>query len=189
MVIFLFVIFNSSYTTFFPFIWSIGVSVYDAFVFRQARQLKKHINGTGALRLSVRSSVSLMRVHQALMHAKLLFNDKRLVQWTSDWCKSRRYFVQSLQKSNTCTQPRASAHSVLRVGDHWAFLVFLCHKYAHVSFFWIAGSERDETISAGVYHKCYQRRLRGACAFVQSRRVTQSFVVDEESRHLRTPTN
>ena len=33
-----------------------------------------------------------------------------------------------------------------------------------------------------VYHKCYQRRLRGACAFVQSRRVTQSFGVDEESR-------
>ena len=30
---------------------------------------------------------------------------------------------------------------------------------------------------------------RGACAFVQSRRVTQSFGVDEESRHLRTPTN
>ena len=27
------------------------------------------------------------------------------------------------------------------------------------------------------------------CAFVQSRRVTQSFGVDEESRHLRTPTN
>ena len=55
--------------------------------------------------------------------------------------------------------------------------------------FCITGSEHDETISAGVYHKCYQRRLRGACAFVQSRRVTQSFGVDEESRHLRTPTN
>ena len=26
-----------------------------------------------------------------------------------------------------------------------------------------------------------------ACALVQSRRVTQSFGVDEESRHLRTP--
>ena len=34
-----------------------------------------------------------------------------------------------------------------------------------------------------------KRRLRRACAFVQSRRVTQSFGVDEESRHLRTPTN
>ena len=44
--------------------------------------------------------------------------------------------------------------------------------------FLITGSEHDETISAGVYHKCYQRRLRGACAFVQSRRVTQSFGVD-----------
>ena len=56
-------------------------------------------------------------------------------------------------------------------------------------FFLITGSEHDETISAGVYHKCYQRRLRVACAFVQSRRVTQSFGLDEESRHLRTPTN
>ena len=45
-----------------------------------------------------------------------------------------------------------------------------------------------ETISAGVYHKCYQRMFRGACAFVQSRRVTLSFGVDEKSGHLRTPT-
>ena len=64
--------FNSSYTTFFPFIWSISVSVYDA-----STSVNKHISGTGAFRLSVRSSVSLMRVHPALMHAKLLFNDKR----------------------------------------------------------------------------------------------------------------
>ena len=56
-------------------------------------------------------------------------------------------------------------------------------------FFESLDPEHDETISAGVYHQCYQRRLRGACAFVQSRRVTQSFGVDEESRHLRTPTN
>ena len=61
------------------------------------------------------------------------------------------------------------------------------HTVSYVSV--ITGSEHDETISAGVYHKCYQRRLRAACAFVQSRRVTQSFGVDEESRHLRTPTN
>ena len=39
MVIFPICNFNSSYTTFFPFIWSISVSVYDAFVFRRARQL------------------------------------------------------------------------------------------------------------------------------------------------------
>ena len=44
-------------------------------------------------------------------------------------------FVQSWQKSNTCTQPRARAHSVLRVCDHWAFLVFLCHEYAQAFFF------------------------------------------------------
>ena len=69
----------------------------------------------------------------------------------------------------------------------WSFCAINMPK--RLSFFLITGSEHDETISAGVYHKCYQRRLRGACAFVQSRRVTQSFGVDEESRHLRTPTN
>ena len=35
-------------------------------------------------------------------------------------------------------------------------------------FFLITGSEHDETIWAGAYHKCDQRRLRIACAFVQS---------------------
>ena len=68
----------------------------------------------------------------------------------------------------------------------WYFCVIDMSKRL---FFLITGSEHDETISAGVYQKCYQRRLRGACAFAQSRRVTQSFGVDEESRHLRTPTN
>ena len=69
----------------------------------------------------------------------------------------------------------------------WSFCVINMPK--SFLFFLITGSEHDETISAGVYHKCYRRRFRGACAFVQSRRVTQSFGVDEESRHLRTPTN
>ena len=72
-------------------------------------------------------------------------------------------------------------HARVHTVSYVAFLVFLCLKYAQASF---TGPEHDETISAGVYHKCYQRRLRGACAFVQSRRVTQSFGVDEESRHL-----
>ena len=70
----------------------------------------------------------------------------------------------------------------------WSFCVINKPKRLFF-FFLITGSEHNETISAGVYHKCYQRRLRGACAFVQSHRVTQSFGVDEESRHLRTPTN
>ena len=35
-------------------------------------------------------------------------------------------------------------------------------------YFLNTGSEHDETIWAGAYHKCYQRRLRRACAFVQS---------------------
>ena len=34
-------------------------------------------------------------------------------------------------------------------------------------FFLITGSEQDETIWAGAYHKC-ERRLRRACTFVQS---------------------
>ena len=34
--------------------------------------------------------------------------------------------------------------------------------------FLITGSEHDETIWAGAYHKCDQQRLRRACAFVQS---------------------
>ena len=44
------------------------------------------------------------------------------VQWTSDWCKIAclcrhhwRYFVQSWQKSNTCTEPRARAHWIVNV--------------------------------------------------------------------------
>ena len=48
--------------------------------FSSSTSVNKHISGTGAFRLSVRSSLSLMRVHLALMHAKLLFNDKRYVQ-------------------------------------------------------------------------------------------------------------
>ena len=36
-------------------------------------------------------------------------------------------------------------------------------------FFLITGPENDETMWTGAYHKCDQRRLRGACACVQSR--------------------
>ena len=190
MVIFLFVIFNSSYTTFFPFIWSVRVSVYDAFVFRRARQLT-NISAEQKLfacqcdrqcRLCACIKHWCMPNFYSMINAR--FNERRTDPNRGDILSSHD------KKSNTCTQPRARAHSVLRVCDHLAFLVFLCHKYAQASFFfWITGSEHDETISAGVYHKCYQWRLRGACAFVQSCRVTQSFGVDEESRHLRTPTN
>ena len=55
-----------------------SVSVYDAFVFRRARQLTNISAEQERFACqSVRSSVSLMRVHPAMMHAKLLFNDKR----------------------------------------------------------------------------------------------------------------
>ena len=80
-------------------------------------------------------------------------------------------------------------HARVHTVSYMSVIIEPCHKYAKASFFLITGSEHDETISAVVYYKCYQRRLRGACAFVQSRRVTRGFGVDEESRHLRTPTN
>ena len=104
---------------------------------------------------------------------------------------NRRDILSSHDKNQIHVHNHARVHTVSYVSViiEPFFPVFLYHKYAQASFFCITGSEHDETISAGVYHKCYQRRLRGACAFVQSRRVTQSFGVDEESRHLRIPTN
>ena len=47
------------------------MSVYDAFVFLSSTSVIKHISGTGAFCLSVRSSVSLMRAHPALMHGMM----------------------------------------------------------------------------------------------------------------------
>ena len=57
-------------------------------------------------------------------------------------------------------------------------------RNAHASFL-IAGSEPDEIIWAGSYHKCDQRRLRRAyafCAISSGSRcsLTQSFEVDED---------
>ena len=89
----------------------------------------------------------------------------------------------------TTTRVHTVSYVSVIIEPFWSFCVINMHKRFFFFFFLITGSEHDETISAGVYHKCYQRRLRGACAFVQSRRVTRSFGVDEESRHLRTPTN
>ena len=120
---------------FFPFIWSINVSVFDAFVFRRARQL-----------------TNISAEHERFA-CQCIDRQCRLCACIQHWCmpnfysiinarfneRPRRYFVQSWQKSNTCTQPRARAHSVLRVCDHWAFLVFLWHKYAQASFFLITG--------------------------------------------------
>ena len=66
-----------------------------------------------------------------------------------------------------------------------AFLAFLCHKYAQASFFF----ESLDPSMMKPYRLVIITNVRGACAFVQSRRITQSFGVDEEYRHLRTPTN
>ena len=103
---------------------------------------------------------------------------------------NRGDILSSHDKNQIHVHNHARVHTVSYVSviiePFWSFCVINMPKRL---FFLITGSEHDETISAGVYHKCYQRRLRGACAFVQSRRATQSFGVDEESRHLRTPTN
>ena len=52
------------------------------------------------------------------------------------------------------------------------FLSFCVINMPKLLFFVSLDPSMMEIISAGIYHKCYQRRLRGACAFVQSRRVT-----------------
>ena len=102
---------------------------------------------------------------------------------------NRGDILSSLDKNQIHAHNHARVHTVSYVSviiePFWSFCVINMLKLL----FLITGSKHDETISAGVYHKCYQRRLRGACAFVQFHRVTQSFEVDEESRHLRTPTN
>ena len=104
---------------------------------------------------------------------------------------NRGDILSSHDKNQIHVHNHARVHTVSYVSviiePFWSFCVINMPK--RLFFFLITGSRHDETISAGVYHKCYQRRLSGACAFVQSRRVTQSFGVDEESRHLRTPTN
>ena len=60
----------------------------------------------------VSATVSVSNVQSALMHTKLLFPDKRSrfnERRTDANLHAFRYFVQSWQKSNTCTQPRAHA--------------------------------------------------------------------------------
>ena len=63
----------SSYTTFFSVDLVNQCVCLRCFRFSSSMSVNKH-SGTGAFRMSVRSSVSLMRVYPALMHAKLLFN-------------------------------------------------------------------------------------------------------------------
>ena len=98
---------------------------------------------------------------------------------------NRGDILSSHDKNQIHVHNHARVHTVpyesVIIEPFWSFCVINMPKRLFL--------ESHETISAGVYHKCYQRRLRGVCAFVQSRRVTQSFGVDEESRHLHTPTN
>ena len=103
---------------------------------------------------------------------------------------NRRDILSSHDKNQIHVHNHARVHTVSYVSViiEPFFLVFLCHKYAQTSFFASLDPSMIKPYRL-VFITCYQRRLRGACAFVQSRRITQSFGVDEESRHLRTPTN
>ena len=130
MVIFIFVIFNSSYTTFFPFIQCICLR---CFRFSSSTSVNKHISGTGAFHLSVRSSVSLyMCVHPALMHTKLLFNDKR---YRTD--ANRGDILFSHDKNQIHVYNHARVHTVSYVSviiePFWSFCVINMPK--RLSFF------------------------------------------------------
>ena len=181
MVIFPIVIFNSSYTTYFPFIWSISVSVYDAFVFHRARQLtnisveQERFACQCDRQCRLCACIQHWRMPNFYSMINARFNERRIDANRGD-------ILSSHDKNQIHVHNHARVHTV-------SYVSVIIEPFWSFCFFLITGSEHDETISAGVYHKCYQRRLRGACAFVQSRRVTQSFGVDEDSRHLRTPTN
>ena len=65
---------------------------------------------------------------------------------------NRRDILSSHDKNQIHVHNHARVHTVSYV----SVIIepfFLGHKYAHASFFCITGSEHDETISAGVYHK------------------------------------
>ena len=86
---------------------------------------------------------------------------------------NRRDILSSHDKNQIHVHNHARVHTVSYVSVIIEpFTSFFVINMPKRFFFCITGSEHDETISAGVYHKCYQRRLRGACAFVKSRRVT-----------------
>ena len=123
---------------FFPFIWPISVSVYDAFVFRRARQLT-NISAEQERFTCQRDRqcrfICACIQHWCMPNFYSMIN-ARFIERRTD--ANRRDILSSHdknKKSNTCTQPHTRAHSVLRVCDYWAFLVFLCHKCAQASFF------------------------------------------------------
>ena len=149
------------------------MSVYDAFVFRRARQLTNisaeqerfTCQWDRQCRLCACIQHWCMPNFYSMINAR--FNERRTDANRGD-------ILSSHDKNKIHVQPRARAHSVLRVCDHWAMPKRLFFNH------WIRAWWNH-------IGWCYQRRLRGACAFVQSRRVTQSFGVDEESRHLLLP--
>ena len=88
---------------------------------------------------------------------------------------NRGDILSSHDKNQIHVRNHARVHTVSYVSviieTFWSFCVINMPKRLFFFFFLITGSEHDESISAGVYLKCYQRKLRGACAFAQSRRV------------------
>ena len=90
---------------------------------------------------------------------------------------NRGDILSSHDKNQIHVHNHARVHTVSYVSviiePFWSFCVINMPKRL---FFESLDPSMMKPYSAGVYHKCYQRRLRGACAFVQSRRVTQSLV-------------
>ena len=147
MVIFLFVIFNSSYTTFFSVHLVNQCICLRCFRFSLSTSVNKHISGTGAFHLSVRSSVSLrptcIDACQTLINAR--FNERRTDANRGD-------ILSSHDKNQIHVHNHARVHTMSYVSviiePFWSFCVINMPK--RLFFFLITGSEHDETISAGV---------------------------------------
>ena len=91
--------------------------------------------------MSVRSSVSLMRVHPALMHAKLLFNDKRrYVRFNERRTDANRAdILSSHDKNQIHVHNHARVHTVSYVSviiePFWSFCVINMPKRLFFLFF------------------------------------------------------
>ena len=122
MVIFPICNFNSSYTTFFPVHLVNQCVCLRCFRFSSSTSVNKHISGTGAFRLSVRSSVSLMRVHPALMHAMI---NARFNERPAD--ANRGNILSSHDKNQIHVHNHARVHTVSYVSviiePFWSFCV------------------------------------------------------------------
>ena len=97
---------------------------------------------------------------------------------------NRGDILSSHDKNRIHVHNHARVHTVSYVSviiePFWSF----CHKYAQAFFFLITGSSKTKP-----YRLVFITNVISEGSGEPVLRVTQSFGVDEESRHLRTPTN